>query len=117
MLRGEREGLNKLERRKYLGTFLEGLMLKRDEEAEVEKRGTNERCVCMCVYECVCVNACVNVCMSVCVCTCVCACCVCMCVLCVCVCVCMCVLRVCACVCVCVWDWRHDCNGAVKRLR
>ena len=54
MLRGERKGLKKLERRKWLGTFLEGLMLKR-EEAEVEKRGTNERCVCMCVYECVCV--------------------------------------------------------------
>ena len=86
MLRGEREGLKKLERRKWLGTFLEGLILKRDAGRKKWRLKKEERlkgvcvCVCMsvCVYECmcvwcvcgVCVNACVCVCMSMCVCVC-----------------------------------------------
>ena len=53
MLRGEREGLKKLERRKYLGTFPEGLILKRDAGRKKRRLKKEERmkgvCVCVCV--------------------------------------------------------------------
>ena len=51
MLRGEREGLKKLERRKWLGTFLEGLILKRDAGRKKWRLKKEERMKSMCVYE------------------------------------------------------------------
>ena len=86
MLRGEREGLKKKkERRKWLGRFLEGLILKRDAGRKKCRLKKEERmkgvCVYECVYECMCmwcvvcvgcVCVLVCVCMSVCVYECVC---------------------------------------------